>query len=140
MECRYMKLQCRGHGETPSHDQVKAFIQICTNFTQQHPLDIIAVHCTHGFNRTGFLISSYLIETEDWSPEAAVSAFTKARPPGIYKEDYINELFRRYGDVSDAPAHPELPEWCLEDEDGGLDDDGNALDNNGGHAKVNKSF
>jgi len=24
------------------------------------------VHCTHGFNRTGFLIIAYLVERDDW--------------------------------------------------------------------------
>jgi len=33
------------------------------------------------------------------------------RPPGIYKADYIEELFQRYGDVADAPAVPDLPDW-----------------------------
>lgn len=36
----------------------------------------------------------------------------KARPPGIYKQDYINELFRRYGDIGDALSAPPLPDWC----------------------------
>ena len=27
---------------------------------------IVGVHCTHGYNRTGFLIISYLVEVEDW--------------------------------------------------------------------------
>lgn len=36
----------------------------------------------------------------------------KARPPGIYKQDYINELFRRYGDPNDALSAPSLPDWC----------------------------
>ena len=105
-------------------------------------MEIIAVHCTHGFNRTGFLISSYLIETEDWSPEAAVLEFAEKRPPGIYKADYIDEIFRRYGDVSDAPSVPDLPDWCNEDEDNvdgsnqssgqkaHLDDDGLHIDTN----------
>ena len=25
------------------------------------------LHCTHGFNRTGFLIVSYLVEKLDWA-------------------------------------------------------------------------
>lgn len=33
------------------------------------------------------------------------------RPPGIYKQDYLTELFTRYGDVSDTPAAPPLPSW-----------------------------
>ena len=26
----------------------------------------VGVHCTHGFNRTGFLIIAYLVEKDDW--------------------------------------------------------------------------
>lgn len=55
-----------------------------------------------------------------------MAAFSQARPPGIYKEDYLRELFRRYGDEEDTPSPPNLPEWCFDDEDlceG--DDDGN---------------
>lgn len=51
--CRYVKLQCRGHGETPSPEQTQSFIEIIDNYINDHPLDIIGVHCTHGFNRTG---------------------------------------------------------------------------------------
>ena len=140
LDCKYVKVSCRGHGEAPSVEQVNTFVTICRRFSQQNPLEIIAVHCTHGFNRTGFLISSYLIETEDWSPEAAVLEFAEKRPPGVYKADYIEELFRRYGDVSDAPAVPHLPDWCNEEDDvpnseshdrSRLDDDGNPIDTNG---------
>ncbi|XP_053672944.1 mRNA-capping enzyme [Anopheles nili] len=115
---RYIKLQCRGHGETPSLEQAKAFIEIVEEFILEHPLDPIGVHCTHGFNRTGFLIVSYMVERLDWSVDAALMEFAKSRPPGIYKDDYIKELFRRYGDEEDAPPPPELPAWCLEYDDG----------------------
>lgn len=36
------------------------------------------------------------------------------RPPGIYKQDYIVELFQRYSDEEPILA-PELPDWCLGD-------------------------
>ena len=29
-------------------------------------LSISGIHCTHGFNRTGFLIIAYLVEKDDW--------------------------------------------------------------------------
>lgn len=48
----------------------------------------------------------------DWAVDAALLAFAQARPPGIYKADYINELFRRYGDEDDALPAPEQPDWC----------------------------
>ncbi|KAJ8966402.1 hypothetical protein NQ317_009634 [Molorchus minor] len=123
---RYTKLQCRGHGQTPSLEQVQFFIDIVHNFIANYPLDRIAVHCTHGFNRTGFLIVSYLVEKMDCSLETALDMFAKARPNGIYKGDYIMELYRRYDDIDDAPPTPALPDWCLEDESTGtnnLDDD-----------------
>lgn len=58
-----------------------------------------------------------------------MAAFANARAPGIYKGDYLKELFRRYGDEEDTPPAPELPDWCFEDGDGddGDDDDGNAV-------------
>jgi len=124
--CKYVKLQCRGHGETPNQEAVQLFINICRKFIQQNPLEIVGVHCTHGFNRSGFLISSYMVEEFDWSVDMAVSEFNKARVPGIYKEDYIKELFRKYGDLADAPGPPEMPEWCLEEETG-VDEDGEPI-------------
>lgn len=39
---------------------------------------------------------------------------TYLRPPGIYKQDYIVELFQRYSDEEPILA-PELPDWCLGD-------------------------
>lgn len=51
------------------------------------------------------------------SIEAAVATFAQARPPGIYKGDYLKELFRRYGDIEEAPPPPLLPDWCFEDDE-----------------------
>ncbi|TRY71531.1 hypothetical protein TCAL_09599 [Tigriopus californicus] len=134
--CSYVKLHCRGHGAAPTPDQVAAFVSLCSKFVRQNPLEIIAVHCTHGFNRSGFLIASYLVQIDDWSPEAAVENFARARPPGIYKDDYLQELFARYGDATDAPAAPPLPEWCFaEDAEDDVDDDGHAQ--NGGASNSN---
>jgi mRNA-capping enzyme len=39
--CKYIKLSCRGHGETPSTDQTTLFIKICKTFTSQNPLKAI---------------------------------------------------------------------------------------------------
>lgn len=116
-DCRYTKLQCRGHGETPSPEQTQSFIEIVDQFITENPMQAIGVHCTHGFNRTGFLIVCYMVERMDCSVEAALAAFAHARPPGIYKADYIKELFRRYDDEDDAPPPPELPQWCNEEEE-----------------------
>uniref|UniRef100_A0A8C4ULP1 RNA guanylyltransferase and 5'-phosphatase n=1 Tax=Falco tinnunculus TaxID=100819 RepID=A0A8C4ULP1_FALTI len=121
---KYIKLQCKGHGECPTPENTETFIRVCEHFSDKNPSELIGVHCTHGFNRTGFLICAFLVEKLDWSIEAAVATFAQARPPGIYKGDYLKELFRRYGDEDDAPSPPELPEWCFDDDEEEDDDNG----------------
>lgn len=124
--CKYVKLPLKGHGESPDEESVRAFIGVCKNFIAQNPLDIVAVHCTHGFNRSGFLIAAYLVEEFDNSADMAVDCFRKAREPGIYKEGYLKDLYKRYADEEDAPPAPELPDWCFEEEPT-VDDDGEPL-------------
>ncbi|KAM8954080.1 mRNA-capping enzyme [Pelodytes ibericus] len=122
---KYIKLQCKGHGECPSPENTETFIRLCERFLDRNSDELVGVHCTHGFNRTGFLICAFLVEKMDWSIEAAVATFAQARPPGIYKADYLKELFQRYGDIEDAPPPPELPDWCFEEDD--EDDEGNNI-------------
>lgn len=74
------------------------FRNICSTFWGRHPGLSIGVHCTHGFNRTGFLIVSYLVTEEGCDLESAIRAFSLARQPGIYKQDYIDALYGRLGD------------------------------------------
>ena len=104
------------HGETPSVEHTNVFISLVENFVRQHPTELIGVHCTHGFNRTGFMICSYLVEKLDLSIDAAIMMFAQARPPGIYKQDYINELFKRYDPSSTPLPAPPRPDWEDEDE------------------------
>lgn len=114
--CKYLKIECHGHEGAPNAEQTEFFIKFCKNFIAKDPLSVIGVHCTHGFNRTGFLITSFLVQELDYAAEGALQQFAKVRPPGIYKEDYIKELFRRYGDESEAIPAPPRPEWCFDEE------------------------
>ena len=112
--CKYVKFPCKGHGEAPDVATTQNFIQLCKTFKQDNPSEIIGVHCTHGFNRTGSLIISYLVEELEISVNAALTTFSVARPPGIYKFQYIEELYRRYHDVKFAPPAPSKPNWFLQ--------------------------
>ena len=122
---KYVKVQCRGHGETPNEDQTRTFVDICDKFVRTNPLESIGVHCTYGFNRICFLLVAYMVEKMDYTVDAALREFAIARPPGIYKPDYIEELFRRYDDIADTPLPPERPDWCNEYDDGDGNGDGN---------------
>lgn len=130
-DCKFVTLRCKGRSEAPTIEQTSAFVKVCENFISTKPLESIGVHCTHGFNRTGFLIVAYLVEKEDWGVDAAVRQYATARPPGIYKQDYLDELFKRYGDEEDTPSAPPLPSWCTESDDTVGDDDGEADSTNG---------
>ncbi len=50
----------------------------------------------------------------------AVSLFVQARQPGIYKQDYLDELYDRYADVEAVPKlmAPPYPQW---DNDSNID-------------------
>ncbi|XP_005362421.1 mRNA-capping enzyme [Microtus ochrogaster] len=63
---KYIKLQCKGHGECPTTENTETFIRLCERFNERSPPELIGVHCTHGFNRTGFLICAFLVEKMDW--------------------------------------------------------------------------
>ncbi|XP_028402257.1 mRNA-capping enzyme-like [Dendronephthya gigantea] len=114
---KYIKINCKGHGEAPNVEQTNNFIRTCSKFWNDEPEKIIGIHCTHGFNRTGFLIISYLVQVLEWSLEAANQVFLQNRSPGIYKQHYLDDLCKRY-DESESLQAPELPEWCLEEEEG----------------------
>ncbi|KAG5447336.1 mRNA-capping enzyme [Clonorchis sinensis] len=118
--CKYLKIECKGNEERPTPEQVDLFIKVVNQFLDNNPGEQkVGVHCTHGFNRTGFLIVAYLVEELNYGVEIAVQIFADARPPGIYKPDYLQELFERYGSSEDCPPAPPLPDWCVED--GSLD-------------------
>lgn len=56
----------------------------------------IGVHCHYGYNRTGYLICSYLIERCKMDVEEALEDFRKAKPPGIKHEHFVDALYVRH--------------------------------------------
>ncbi|VVC93221.1 unnamed protein product [Leptidea sinapis] len=117
MDCKYVKLSCRGHGETPTPEKTREFINLVAKFISQHPQEIIGVHCTHGFNRTGFMLVSFMVDQLDCSLGGALAEFSNGRHPGIYKQDYIDELSKIYYDEDFKPVAPPRPDWCNEEEE-----------------------
>lgn len=118
---KYVKIPLRGRGEAPSPEQVNEFIWEVMAFRNQlnTPPSYILVHCTHGFNRSGFMIVSFLMRmTQDpgYRVEKALFEFSQARPPGIYKQYYIEQLFAYYHNAmpKNMPS-PQLPEWKAAD-------------------------
>ncbi|KAI1711305.1 mRNA capping enzyme, catalytic domain-containing protein [Ditylenchus destructor] len=81
---------------------------------ERHPNDVVGVHCSHGFNRTGFVIVSYLVEICKFPVDVAVNLFADARPTGIYKQNYLDDLQARYGDEHTTLRSLGKPDWDSE--------------------------
>ncbi|CEF63181.1 mRNA-capping enzyme [Strongyloides ratti] len=127
--CMYVKIPLAGHGQSPTLEETDLFVKTCYEFIEKNPNCLVGVHCTHGFNRTGFLISAYLALKEYWNICTAVEVFSKARPFGIYKQGYLDDLYERYNDDDEVPAlvSPGRPAW----ENGPIQtDDSNSHDKN----------
>ncbi|TPX37948.1 hypothetical protein SeMB42_g06780 [Synchytrium endobioticum] len=80
----------------PSLGDVKVFIDTVKAFFKRKPDAELAVNCHYGFNRTGFMITSYLIEVEHYSVSDALAAFAQARPPGVKHLHFKDTLYTRY--------------------------------------------
>ncbi|VDM36146.1 unnamed protein product [Hydatigera taeniaeformis] len=118
---KYVKVYVEGH-LIPNPTTVKRFMEILRSVTEDFPGTMtmskrsyvggtIAVHCTHGVNRTGYLICRYLIDVLGWSADEAievffnpsstplggfaVSEFARARGHAIERRNYVNDLRHR---------------------------------------------
>jgi len=114
-DCQYIKLH-QNDDEIPTRDQIRTFLQICTDFIAHKPLGIIGIHCIEGLNTTGFFIVSYLVEIAQFSVNDGLKEFASARYPGIYNDDYVQELYRRYGNLEyeNSPYLTIKPSWYFE--------------------------
>ena len=52
-----------------------------TELWASEPDAYVAMHCSYGFNRTGFVIVSYLVEFGGLDIEEALAIFEQSRPP-----------------------------------------------------------
>ncbi|KAK9382838.1 Alpha/Beta hydrolase protein [Kockiozyma suomiensis] len=84
----------------PTRHQVDEFIALIDSIvldSEGNPTNrVVGVHCHYGFNRTGFLICSYLVQKMGVPVRDAVEYFKQARPPGIKHPHFIDELYVRY--------------------------------------------
>ncbi|CAN6973143.1 unnamed protein product [Brassica oleracea var. botrytis] len=138
---KHVKIACRGRDAVPDNVSVNSFVNEAIQFivNQKHPKKYILVHCTHGHNRTGFMIVHYLMRSmPTMNVTQALKMFSDARPPGIYKPDYIDALYTFYHEIKPETATcPPTPEWkrsteldlngdAVHQDDGDGDDDDDA--------------
>ena len=88
MGVRYCKIFTKGH-EVPSKDVVAQFYEAVAMLDDDK---LVGVHCTHGLNRTGYLICRYMVEKKGFNPEDAIAAFDASRGHKQERENYLQHL------------------------------------------------
>ncbi|XP_051010798.1 RNA/RNP complex-1-interacting phosphatase [Acomys russatus] len=93
----YKKILTVGH-QVPSNHTIFKFKCAVKEFLKKNSDNdkLIGVHCTHGLNRTGYLICRYLIDVEGMTPDDAIGLFNRCRGHCIERQNYIENLQNRH--------------------------------------------
>lgn len=88
-----VKIFTAGH-EIPSDATILSFKRAVHSFLRDNADNdkLIGVHCTHGLNRTGYLICRYLIDVDEMDPEEAIELFNASRGHAIERQNYLEDL------------------------------------------------
>ncbi|CAG0896499.1 unnamed protein product [Cyprideis torosa] len=77
----------------PSREQLGFFFRIIDEHIDEFGEDSqIGIHCTHGVNRTGFMVCRYMIERNRVNASDAIKAFNAARGHALEREYYLKRL------------------------------------------------
>lgn len=111
---KHRKIACVGRDAVPDPASVNEFVYEVDQFIsrQKNSKKYILVHCTHGHNRTGFMIINYLMRyVPSMNVSKAITIFAQSRYPGIYKKDYIDALYKIYHEIPESLTCPSTPDW-----------------------------
>ncbi|XP_072912835.1 uncharacterized protein [Hemitrygon akajei] len=94
-DLHYEKIFTAGH-EVPSAKNILSFKQAVKTFLLENMDNdkLVGVHCTHGVNRTGYLICRYLIDVDGMDPHEAIDLFNRSRGHPIERQNYIQDLLQ----------------------------------------------
>jgi atypical dual specificity phosphatase len=74
----------------PTPEMLKTIMDTMENLVKEKK--VMGVHCTHGINRTGYIICTFMVERLGWEPQAAIDAFGVARGIPIQHQEYIDAV------------------------------------------------
>ncbi|KAK5878325.1 hypothetical protein CesoFtcFv8_023738 [Champsocephalus esox] len=91
----FVKIFTAGH-QVPGDDTILSFKRAVRTFLRENANNekLIGVHCTHGLNRTGYLICRYLIDVDGMDPKEAVDLFNSSRGHAVERQNYLQDLQR----------------------------------------------
>ncbi|GAB1603613.1 hypothetical protein Ahia01_000642600 [Argonauta hians] len=89
----YKKIATKGH-QVPNREVVAEFFSTVDHFLSDPSKKdkVLVTHCTHGVNRTGYLLSLYMISKLGISPQDAIQDVGNARGHPIERQNYIDAL------------------------------------------------
>ncbi|XP_070493500.1 RNA/RNP complex-1-interacting phosphatase homolog [Chironomus tepperi] len=87
----YKWIKVEGH-VTPSQHLLVQFCHTVKQFLDTNPSKLIGIHCTHGLNRTGYFVCSYMVLVLSIPPNEAIKRFAEARGYEIERENYISSI------------------------------------------------
>ncbi|XP_045115678.1 uncharacterized protein LOC123507130 isoform X5 [Portunus trituberculatus] len=89
----HCKIRVRGK-LIPEEKAVQKFFQAVNKFLEKNKENdkVIGVHCTHGINRSGYLVCRYMIQVLGIPPDQAIADFNSARGHEQERENYLADL------------------------------------------------
>ncbi|KAM9313277.1 RNA/RNP complex-1-interacting phosphatase, partial [Gastrophryne carolinensis] len=92
---QYIKIFTIGH-QVPSNDVIYKFKSVVKQFLSENADNdkLIGVHCTHGLNRTGYLVCRYMIDMLDMVPSDAIEKFNTSRGHSMERKNYLQDLLQ----------------------------------------------
>lgn len=94
---KYVKVKCPGQ-VIPDDQIVQRVAKVFNKVIYEHGRDgkkLAGIHCTHGLNRTGYIVCRYLVEWHNVEPSEAIKMFNDARGHDIERENYISDIMAR---------------------------------------------
>ncbi|KQJ88929.1 hypothetical protein BRADI_4g22137v3 [Brachypodium distachyon] len=123
---KHVKIPCKGRDTVPDNESVNEFVYEVMMFLERQKQSkspkYVLVHCTHGHNRTGFMIIHYLMRTHISSVAEAINIFAKRRPPEWKRPSDLDLNGEAKLDDEDdnadlAPAHNEVEVKVITNDD-----------------------
>ena len=119
---RHLKVATHGR-DVPTEEQMEEIYAALRQLTdagapaepaidtaEQASSSLAIVHCTHGLNRTGYVVVRALCDVHGYNLVDALGMFAAIRPPGLWREEYLRALQAKLG--GPMPALPVPPEWA----------------------------
>lgn len=97
----YKKILLPGR-EIPPNQKVTEFVSAVDDILRNDARSVVGVHCTHGLNRTGYMVCRYMRDRLGIPARDAIKKFENARGYQIERDNYIADLLGK------VPPPPDL--------------------------------